>query len=282
VFDNARDHRTREQAFRLANMLAARARAQPGQFGEIVREYSEHRDAEQGGDIGVWSVCEPSLMARELEALAKLEVGAISEPIDTFLGVVVLKRVAVQPREAFAMAAVRIRFDPTLPDSHPDSKETQKRIAQNTAREIAADTTRFEVFQQQLCCLGIERWTEGRGLPGLTAALADLKFGEVSAQAVESDWNFVIPRRLNPAGVPPLQQVLFRLPRPARPDFAHLLRVGSETSLRALVSSMEVEGLRNLPLREPDRSTANKIHHVLLQRLLATREPTERIVTFER
>ena len=74
--------RTRDDAWVIAKQVAERARKAPAEFARLVDEYSEHRDARDGGDLGLWSNQEPTYLRREMAILAGLKVGEIAEPID--------------------------------------------------------------------------------------------------------------------------------------------------------------------------------------------------------
>jgi parvulin-like peptidyl-prolyl isomerase len=141
--------RTRGEALSLAQTLVARLRDSPAIFDELVATHSEHRDAEQGGDIGVWTNHEPSPFGREIEVLSRLSTGQISGPIDSPFGFQIFKRTEVVPRQSYAMQPIRVAFDPGAPANEKNSKEAMQALASSVAVAIQDVPERFEKYQKE-------------------------------------------------------------------------------------------------------------------------------------
>jgi hypothetical protein len=216
-------HRTREEARTLAQDLARQARATPGQFAELVARYSEHRDAADGGDMGVWSTREPTEFPRQIDTLTSLEVGAVSVPIETPFGFEVLARTPVKSRPTFAASIIRIHFDPTAPDENPQSKRSIGGIARDVADTLLRDNAQFESLQQRYCCERPERWALGRGEPEMTAAVRDLLINTIARDPVVVDYNYLILKRIDPDELPAEPEATSELPAPAGPDLEYLV-----------------------------------------------------------
>lgn len=249
--------RTRQQALELAQSLAEQARQAPEQFGKLVQRYSEHRDAEEGGDLGLLSTLAPKAFAREVELLSELPVNGISAPLDSLFGFEVLQRTTVRARREYAMAAIGIRFELDVPDAAPNSRVSAERLANRIAEQIRQDPTRFEAFQGQYCCSGVTRFSEGRSFPGVARALERMAIGEVGSVPIEAAGQFIIPRRaplddnlpppvsgdLNFVGPPDVAYLLSRMDTPtARAQLAAVLT--------QVVDSQNLDGERAARLRE--------------------------------
>ena len=96
---------------RLAAELRRRLERPNADFPALVQEFSDHQDVALGGDVGVWSTHEPTVLSLEIQALSRLAVGEISAPIDTFLGYVILQRTPTTERQSLPVRVARFRFD---------------------------------------------------------------------------------------------------------------------------------------------------------------------------
>lgn len=85
--------RTKEEAQELCTSLAERAR-KGEDFGELAKEFSDGPSGPRGGDLGSW---EKGRMIPEFdEAIEKLEIGGISDPVETAFGFHVILRKKVE------------------------------------------------------------------------------------------------------------------------------------------------------------------------------------------
>lgn len=226
--------RSRKAAFALAQKVKERAGTEPEVFNTLVAVHSEHRDAEQGGDIGAWSTREGSMIGREIELLAASQTGEVVGPVDSAVGYEVLLRTPLRPRELFAADTIRLPFVPTLPEDDPESELSVRRHALRLHREVTLDPNRFPEFQAEYCCLKVERWNDGRGPPGLTSVLSGVSIGGITAPT-KSEWNYVIARRRDPAALPPIPPPSFVIPTPTKPDLASFFAGASPSEAAALL-----------------------------------------------
>ncbi len=191
--------RSRAAALELARSVYAEAVREPGRFDVLAKQYSEHRDAERGGDLGQWSTHESGALARELELLQQLRVGELHPPIDTLLGFEVLIRTPLRPRQRYAMSAIRLRFNPDAPAAAMDGRDTVATLASKLAREVAAEPESLSALQRRFCCTEPLEWVEGRRAPALERALDRLAVGEVAREPVLADLWYFVPKRLAPS-----------------------------------------------------------------------------------
>jgi PPIC-type PPIASE domain len=206
--------RTREAALLLATRIQREAQASPEAFARLAEQHSDHRDATRGGDFGTWSTHEPSPFARELELLSELQVGEISEPIDTLLGFQVLQRTPNRSRREYAMERLLLRFDAALPEGTPGSRSAVKARAEQLAAEVQGDPRRYDDLRREHCCAEPLGVIEGRESPELEHVLAQLQFGQVAAQPIEwASVFYLIPRRVELARLAPRPATRFELSR---------------------------------------------------------------------
>jgi PPIC-type PPIASE domain len=225
-----RPMRDRAAALELAREIAERAAVAPNDFQRLVVEHSEHWDAdEKAGDMGVWTLGEPTVMGREIQTLASLSVGESSQPIDTFLGFVLVQRTAVAKREAFAMSIKRFSF----PADERDIQLGTKAQAYEKALEFRAGLAKPDhaiALEQEMQTLA---WFDGRGPRNLTNVLRNVKVGDLLPEPVLSDYTYVVGRRL-PADVGSVLPALSDVPTPASPDVEYWLPRLIEAELPAL------------------------------------------------
>lgn len=246
---DAKSTRTRAQALRVAAEVAARARA-GADFDALVAQYSECMDRAQGGDLGVYSLREPSDWPRELERLSRMKVGEISEPFDSVLGVQVLLRTKLEPRREFAMESIAMRFDPHAPAEHETSMLRALERARAIAAELSVDATRFAALAQRHGKPLNRRWTEGRGPIGVTPSLAQLAIGAITAEPVESfsEWSYLVARRIDPSALPSDPPAQFEIPNPEAPDMEAIIRYSDGATLANGARSLVAEVVRSLDL----------------------------------
>lgn len=205
--------RTRDEARALSSSLSRRARRDPARFAELVARHSDHPDVIRGGDLGQWSTHEPTDLHIHVDVLRRLDVGQVSDPVDTPFGWEVLMRTPNRARQDFALAAIQLHFDPnpSLGRADPASRWSARSSAHRILRLLRDAPDRFEEFQRRACCLGRVQWQEGRGEPALTAALKQLEPGETLVEPVEHGSSFLVVRRVLPESIDPLP-TRFELP----------------------------------------------------------------------
>jgi parvulin-like peptidyl-prolyl isomerase len=236
--------RSRDEARAIADEVFRRVQNEPESFESLVKQFSEHCDAVQAGDLGSWSTHEPSYIPMEVEVLQGLAVGEVAAPKDSALGFQIIKRTPNRKRKQYAVDAIYLGFDPEAPETQAASRASVQREARALAKELAADPSRFASVKSQRWIGPVERYPEGQGFPLLNTALEHTSFGRVTAQPIEWGLNYVIGKRIDPATLPPQPPVRFELPEPAAPDFEHLaayMRVPFFAEQLELVAKQELE-----------------------------------------
>ena len=268
--DAATQRRSRNEAFEKAAALVREARA-GRDFAELVQSHSEAADRVRHGAMGVWSTRDPSVEQPMLvEALAQLEIGEISDPIDSSTGVQILKRLPEAAAQSFAMRAIWIPRATAGDGSKPDdSYVTAKRIAQIVRSHPSA----FEPYAEVHCCNEAERWAEGHGDPVMTAALENLHIGEVTAAPVLVDGQYAIVQRLTPDLVHAAEPPVAGVPAPSRIDLANVFEANPSDRLIAGLKELTplVKALRMQKVEE-DLLTSELAH---LQQQLAKADTSE-------
>jgi len=251
--------RTREQALALANQLYEQARQKPEEFSKLVEQYSDHRDAERGGDMGTWSTREPTFYPREVEILKGLRVGEITKPVDSLVGFEIIQRVPNQPREHYAMDEIRLFFDPTHAAPDLNSPPAVLAKAAELSLKLRSHPSRFDSLRKEFCCSYSEQWDEGRGSPAVTTALSLLKPGQIAPQPIRSELSYVIAKRVVP---PPRDDtdVRFELPAPEVPDIRALLRSHDDNFFRGEVEGVGKEAVAKLSLSESSAQRITELH----------------------
>jgi hypothetical protein len=255
--------RSRKEALALGKALSAQLRAARENFAEFVQQYSDHADAERGGDIGVWSNRERSPLPREIEILATLEVGGISEPLDSQWGIEILQRTAADERQQYAAAAIKITFEDTLPDTDERSRAKSLARARSIGTLLQEDPALFAAFQREYCCAELERWGKGSEPLGAAPILDSLRFGETAAQPLEIRPQFVILRRVDPALVPVPPEAVFEIPEPSAPNLESLVRRTNPVGLAKYVRSLGRDGAELLKLNGDRARLFTRVHESL-------------------
>ena len=250
-------HRSHAEAAALARDVYERARRDPSAFPELVALYSEHQDANVGGDWGQWSTREPLAPSRQLERLGQLAVGEVAPPIDTPYGFQILLRTANRERPEFAHEAVEVMFDPGVPAGDPDAEAAALERASDIGARLDRDPGLFDALRAELCCTTTHVWREGREEPGLQTILSKLAIGEIGKAPVRTAVSYAFVRRVDPRTQPPAE-VTFELPANPTPDVDAFLTWALDIEaanwvVRSLADSgaeLELEGIRSQSLRE--------------------------------
>jgi len=107
--------RTKEEALQIALELAAKASAGED-FGELARQHSDGPSGPQGGSLGVFR--SGQMVPAFAEACAILEVGEVSDPVETKFGYHVIRRdrevELVSARHILVMHTESSRVPPTV------------------------------------------------------------------------------------------------------------------------------------------------------------------------
>lgn len=130
-----------------------------------------------------------------IDRILALEVGEVSEPFDSEIGVQLVQRTPISTRERFAVTLERFAFEPqAAPDGEGGSE---------VARKLATDW--LERGDTQATRPGFrEEWSSGRGPFGLEEAIRQVEPGEPLPKPVRSDFTFIAATREQPRNKTPL------------------------------------------------------------------------------
>ena len=229
--------RNREDALALANDLYARANADPDSFEQLVDRHSEHRDAMRGGDLGTWSTLEPSGSPREIAVLSRLAVGEVAPPLDSPVGFEIIQRVPNRPRDSYALEQLVLPFNALAPIGDPASKASVLAQANDLLAQIQRAPETFDTLRGQRCCLEPLQWLDGRGSPPLTALLSKTSVGHLAQEPVQSEFNYVIAKRVAPTATPSLP-ASYELPDPSQPDIEFFVRTFDGPSVARVIRGL--------------------------------------------
>jgi parvulin-like peptidyl-prolyl isomerase len=216
-----RPSRTREQALTLANDIYAHAKAQPDRFSELVQRYSEHRDAIVDGDFGVWSTQEPSTFPPRTKRLQELGIGEVGRPIETHLGFEIIQRTPLRQRTQYRAALLVFPIDSSLTDGPSDPSPELRADALHKA-EAALEGLLREPSGFDAPGVTVSQWEEGRQNPELTRALEGLQPGQVTPNPVDTEYGYILAKRLNPVPVQS-DQYVWDLPAPNARELGEFL-----------------------------------------------------------
>lgn len=258
--------RSLQQAVEIAGTVVRRTRQNGEPFEKLVDEFSDHLDAQYGGDFGAWSSLEPSPRPSQMVALSKLKIGEISEPIETFEGVVVLQRTEVRDRPRYAMDSIFKRFDPKAAAGDPSSRESAFAQLIEVGRKLQAQPARFAELQREHCCdSSIEQWSLGRGPLGASEALDKLKIGQITPEPIEFQNRAALVKRLDPNEVEPPPGPLTRLELPTAPDLQMSAERLNPELIKPWVDKVMREG--GLSAQEPLLAADRNAYHAILDKL---------------
>jgi parvulin-like peptidyl-prolyl isomerase len=196
--------RSKAEALRLAQQVAALAAQSPARFAALARQYSDGPSAPRGGDLGNWR---QGMMVPAFDAaVLKLVVGQVSGPVETMFGYHVIQRRSLPPTLAGAHILVSYRGAARAKPTITRSKAAALSRAQHVAALARARPDRFAALAQQYSDgptaprggdLG--QWTRGRMVPAFDQAVLRLKVGQVSgAVGTIFGYHVIIRRALRP------------------------------------------------------------------------------------
>lgn len=187
--------RSREEALELASELARKAKAGED-FAELARTHSDGPTAQNGGNLGLFPVAQmiPAFSA----ACAKLEIGEVSEPVETEFGFHVIRRNPVIAARHILVMHDGSRNKP--PEVHRPREEaralSEKVLAEARQGGDFKELARKYSDDKQSGPSGGELGFFARGamVPAFDQAAFALEVGGVS-EVVETDFGFHIIQR---------------------------------------------------------------------------------------
>ncbi|HET9958946.1 MAG TPA: peptidylprolyl isomerase [Polyangiaceae bacterium] len=240
--------RSRAEALKLSAELYQRLRDQPTAFPQLVRDHSNHVDAERGGDFGTWSTREATPLSRQVAVLATLQIGQVSAPIETVFGIEIIMRTADPPRPEYAADTLQFPFQP----DDPASQLAAKNAAEQAAARLAHEPRDFETMQRERHPSPLHV-ISGRDTPALEQALARLELGRVSPQPVLSSTRYLLLKRLPSSVLQPNPPPVTELPNPGRVELSKMVRYAQPAFLQVQFQSIAQQASTSLGL---DRETS--------------------------
>jgi parvulin-like peptidyl-prolyl isomerase len=189
---------TKEEA--LAKINEALAKLKGGaDFGETAKEYSDCPSKLKGGDLGSFPA---RMMAPPFaKATAELEIGQISDPVETIFGYHIIKRqkvVEIAARHILLMHTESMRKPPTI----TRTKEEAKKVIEEVLKKLKEENADFAALAMEYSdCPSkakggdLGSFGKGRMAPPFEEAAFALKAGEVSV-IVETAFGYHIIERL--------------------------------------------------------------------------------------
>jgi|GEM_PF-1721429 len=267
--------RSHAEAQALATRIALEARRSPEAFARLALRDSDHLDAARGGDLGNWSTREPCHLPSVIEVLQGLELGQVSEPLDTPFGFQIIRRTRPRARQQLAMETIQMRTDPELPDADPRSVASVSKQLREIGKTISRSPALFAKFQRSHCCEGREQWQEGRGLVGAELALRQPPRWE--PVAIERGV-LALVKRVAPDGAAQPKKVQLGLPEPGAPDLGYFL---AETSASSVLARFPDAAVQRLALSTEERARLEVVHEAAAKALMeeSGKEPTHAVQT---
>jgi hypothetical protein len=230
--------RSRDEALQVATEIYERARSNPDDFDNLAEQYSERVDATPAGDIGTWSSLEPTPFPLEVEILQSLAVGEVAAPLDSGIGVEIIRRTPNRARTQYSIEEISLGFKRGEPDALPGSRAAVQAQVRLLQARLAANPSIFGALQQQYCCERRTSIIEGRGQPRLVAVLQVLQPGEVSKTAVDLGSHFSILALQATAEYWPEATARFELPSPAGVDLDAVVQRSSWSVVAAQLEAV--------------------------------------------
>lgn len=133
----------REEKRRLAEQLLIRLRAGED-FATLAKtESDDPSSAAQGGDLGRWLKRE-QLVAPFADALTKLDIGALSDVVQTEFGFHIIKKLDYQPARQQSFEEVRERLEQSLRQNYTKDQLQQRAFSYLPPAEAAFDEPAVE------------------------------------------------------------------------------------------------------------------------------------------
>lgn len=253
--------RSREAAFVIARAIAKALRDDPRAWSRVLAQYEPEIDTKPVAYLGVWSNVEPGPWPREMEQLARAEVGEILGPMDGLEGVEVLERVPVPPEHPeYAVQVLKISYATHVPVENPDSRESAIKRASSLVATLRETPTEWDALRQRFCCNSPEVWSQGRVSQALVDEAATLGIGDISKMPVDDPPFFVIAKRLDPQETKQ-PAIRFDLPSPAVIDVYQTAVSSSGTAVQRMIRTIADEAssvLRLAPARARDLKTLHE------------------------
>jgi hypothetical protein len=272
--------RTRAQALALAQQAVENLRSGATTFDALAVE-SDSASVVHGGDMGVWKLRDPGDFPRQIDALGRLLVSEISDPIESVFGFEVLQRIEVTPRIRYAMQSIQIDVDPR---DEPGSGASLSPLplAESIAARLAESPELFPSMLENYCCVTVQRWSAGRGLPGIDQVLEQLAIGAIAAKPVRSGMHYYIPKRLDPTSFPEDPPPRYELPAPNAAQLAPMVEYGEGSFIAQRTRELAKEVLASMELEPSQSAELSRLFEDLATAFEANPHPKDGLLRVEK
>jgi hypothetical protein len=270
--------RSREDALKLARAIVEEARS-GADFDDLVMKYSDNPDRERKGALGVWQTRGPKNTPLVLEQLARLEIGQVSEPIDTSLGIQIVKKLPLVAPTDFAIRAIRIPYQRDTSDSDTLSEGAAYGEAARAAAALRKNPNAFHDLAETYGGDVVERWTDGHGDPAVTGMLERLSLGEVAPTPMKVAPCYLVLQRIDPDLAPRQESYVFELPHPSTADADTVISLNSSGVLLQRTAPM-MSALEHLALSQGEREVLGRAVESFRRDLSTADSPASRVLAY--
>jgi hypothetical protein len=220
--------------------------------------------------MGVYSARDPRFSPVEVEQLSRLKTGEVSPPFDSSSGFQIVRRTEARRREQFAMTFLVVPFDTEAPTDAANSAKNMLPLARATAQRLARDPAAFEAERRKTCCEEPLKWTEGRGLPGMTPVVRSVAIGEIAPTAVEAENGYYVVRRVAPEMVSDDRPPFYDIPIPEGVDLERVVRFSRPAALAVKARELDENAQKVLNLDHERRAELSRVMAKLAKRFADT------------
>jgi peptidyl-prolyl cis-trans isomerase SurA len=193
--------RTKEEARTRAEEVLRKARAAGANFDRLVAEYSEEpRAAERKGSLGIFR---PGRMVPEFDtAVFAMEVGAVSDVVETPFGFHVIKRLPIE-RVAAHHILIMHKDSTRVPEGVTRTKEEARTRAQLVLKKARARNADFTALAREFTDEpqrpgatpgDLGRFGRGQMVPEFDAAVFAMQPGDIS-DIIETPFGYHVIKR---------------------------------------------------------------------------------------
>ena len=193
--------RTKDEALAKAKALVIQARAAGADFAKLAAENSDGPSAARGGSLGMWT---KGRMVPEFDtAVSGMQIGDVSEPVETGFGFHVIKREALPELRSGAHILIAytgaMRAKPTITRTKDEALAKAKEIMAK-ARANPADFSKLAAGNSDGPSAkrggNLGKWPRGKMVPEFDKAIDTMKVGDIS-EPVETPFGFHVIQRLD-------------------------------------------------------------------------------------
>jgi peptidyl-prolyl cis-trans isomerase NIMA-interacting 1 len=191
--------RTKEEALARAGEARTKAMAPGADFAKLAGELSDGPSAKRGGSLGTWV---KGRMVPEFDkAIETLEIGGVSEPVETGFGYHIIRRDALPEMRAGAHILVAYKGAQRAKPAITRSKEEAAARAKDLTTQARANPAGFADLAKAnsdgpsaVRGGSLGTWARGRMVPEFDKAIDTMKVSDIS-DPVETPFGFHVIQR---------------------------------------------------------------------------------------